>query len=93
MQVEGCQSLLETTPHKLYFLTLKWAVTEKFLRYLMGPTLSVYAYTCNNPLPYILTSAKLDATRLSWVEALSAYQFTITYSPCKTMRCQDCKVL
>lgn len=41
-------------------------------------------YTDNNPLTYILTSAKLDATGHRWVAALSAYQFSITYKPGKT---------
>jgi hypothetical protein len=47
----------------------------------MGQTFSVF--TDNNPLTYILTSAKLDATGHRWVAALSAYQFTITYKPGK----------
>lgn len=68
--------------HKLEFLALKWAITEKFSDYVMGQTFSVY--TDNNPLPYILTSAKLDATGHRWVAALSAYQFSITYKPGKT---------
>ena len=46
--------------HKLDFLCLKWAVTDKFHDYLYGNTFSVY--TDNNPLTYVLTSAKLDAT-------------------------------
>lgn len=68
--------------HKLEFLALKWAITEKFSDYVMGQTFSVY--TDNNPLTYILTSAKLDATGHRWVAALSAYQFSITYKPGKT---------
>jgi hypothetical protein len=48
----------------------------------MGQTFSVY--TDNNPLTYILTSDKQDATGHKWVAALSAYQFTITYKPGKT---------
>ena len=47
-------------PHKLEFLALKWAVTEKFKEYLYGSNV-FEAYTDNNPLTYILTSAKLDA--------------------------------
>lgn len=68
--------------HKLEFLALKWAITEKFSDYDMGQHFSVY--TDNNPLTYILTSAKLDATGHRWVAALSAYQFSITYKPGKT---------
>ena len=46
--------------HKLEFLALKWAVTEKFHEYLYGGNFDVY--TDNNPLTYVLTTAKLDAT-------------------------------
>ena len=44
--------------HKLEFLALKWAITDRFHEYLYGGTFDVY--TDNNPLTYILTSAKLD---------------------------------
>ena len=47
--------------HKLEFLALKWAITNRFHEYLYGGQFEVY--TDNNPLTYILTSAKLDATR------------------------------
>ncbi len=45
---------------KLEFLALKWAVTEKFNDYLYGNKFTVL--TDNNPLTYVLTTAKLDAT-------------------------------
>ena len=41
--------------HKLEFLALKWAITEKFPDYLYGGTFDVY--TDNNPLKYVLTTA------------------------------------
>ena len=41
--------------HKLEFLALKWAVTDRFHEYLYGGTFDVF--TDNNPLTYILTSA------------------------------------
>ena len=41
-------------------------------------------YTDNNPLIYILTTAKLDATGHRWVAALAAYNFTLNYRPGKT---------
>ena len=63
--------------HKLEFLALKWAVTEKFHDYLYG--MKFEAVTDNNPLTYILTSAKLDATGQRWVAALSSYNFNLTY--------------
>ena len=46
--------------HKLEFLALKWAITDKFHEYLYGSQFQVY--TNNNPLMYVLTTAKLDAT-------------------------------
>ena len=46
--------------HKLEFLALKWSVTERFHEYLYGGHFEVYMD--NNPLTYILTTAKLDAT-------------------------------
>ena len=46
--------------HKLEFLHLMWAVTDKFHDYLYGNNFTVY--TDNNPLTYVLSSAKLDAT-------------------------------
>ena len=51
--------------HKLEFLALKWAITDRFHKYLYGGTFDVY--TDNNPLTYILTSTKLDAVGQCWV--------------------------
>ena len=63
---------------KLEFLALYWAVTERFSDYLRyGPGFTVY--TDNNPLTYVLTSAKLNAVGLRWVAALADYNFTIKY--------------
>ena len=67
---------------KLEFLALKWAITEKFTDYLKyGPPFTVY--TDNNPLTYVLTTAKLNATGLRWVAELADYDFTIKYKPGK----------
>ena len=63
--------------HKLEFLALKWAITDKFHDYLCGATFEVV--TDNNPLTYVLTTAKLDATGHRWVAALSNYNFSLTY--------------
>lgn len=79
MLVGDLVSQNEITQHKLEFLALKWAITEKFSDYLTGQTFSVF--TDNNPLTYVLTSAKLDATGHRWVAALSSYNFSITYKP------------
>lgn len=65
--------------HKLEFLALKWAVTEKFHDYLYGHQFT--AWTDNNPLTYVLTTAKLDATGHRWLAALAAYSFDIKYRP------------
>lgn len=63
--------------HKLEFLALKWSVTEKFHDYLYGGHFTVV--TDSNPLTYILTSAKLDATGYRWLAALSNYDFKLQY--------------
>ena len=63
--------------HKLEFLALKWSVTEKFHDYLYGSSFTVI--TDNNPLTYILTSAKLDAASHRWLAALSTYDFKLQY--------------
>nr|ATA66765.1 Pol [Haliotis discus hannai] len=68
--------------HKLEFLALKWSVTEKFYDYLYGHNFTVM--TDNNPLTYVLTSAKLDATGHRWLAALSSFNFDIKYRPGKS---------
>ncbi len=40
--------------------------------------------TDSNPLNYILTSAKLDATSYRWLSALSTFSFTLYYRPGKS---------
>ena len=62
---------------KLEFLALKWSICERFNKYLYGGKFQVY--TDNNPLMYILMTAKLDATRQRWVASLANYDFTIHY--------------
>ena len=63
--------------HKLEFLALKWAVTEKFHDFLYGN--KTHVRTDNNPLTYVLTTAKLDATGHRWLAALANYDLTLTY--------------
>ena len=63
--------------HKLELLVLKWAVTDQFHEYLYGGEFEVY--TDNNPLTYILTMAKLDATGQRWVARLADYNFNLHY--------------
>ena len=68
---------------KLEFLALKWCITDKFNDYLIhGPPFEVI--TDNNPLTYILTSAKLNATGQRWVNQLANYNFSIKYRAGKT---------
>ena len=64
--------------HKLEFLALKWAMCKKFHEYLYGSK-PFEVYTDNNPLTYVLTSAKLDACGQRWVAKLANYNFTIKY--------------
>ena len=63
--------------YKLEFLALKWAITDQFPEYLYRGNFDVY--TDNNPLMYILTSAKLNAIDQCWVAALANYNFWLHY--------------
>ena len=60
-------------------MALKWALTDRFQEYLYGGTFDIY--TDNNPLTYILTSAKLDAVSQCWVASLGPYNFSLHYNP------------
>ncbi len=65
---------------KLEFLAMKWAICERFRDYLFySPPFTVY--TDNNPLTYVLTTAKLNATTHRWVAELADFQFSIKYRP------------
>ena len=64
--------------HKLEFLTLKWSVTHRFHEYLYRGTFDMY--TDNNPLTYILTTAKLDTIGQCWVAFLGPYNFSLHYN-------------
>ena len=68
--------------HRLEFLALKWVVVEKFHKYLDGSTFDIY--TDNNPLTYVLTTAKLDAASHCWVASLANYNFRLHYQAGKT---------
>ena len=71
------QSETKYPDHKLEFLCLKWAITEQFHEYLYGSTFDVY--TDNNPLTYVLTTAKLGAMGHRWVTSLPNYNFHLHY--------------
>ncbi|XP_051793415.1 uncharacterized protein b3gat1b isoform X1 [Acanthochromis polyacanthus] len=67
---------------KLEFLALKWAVCEKFRDYLFyAPYFTIY--TDNNPLTYVMSTAKLNAVGFRWVGELSDFRFDIRYRPGK----------
>ena len=68
--------------HKLEFLALKWAVTQKYHDYLYGHHFVVT--TDNNPLTYVLTTAKLDATGHRWLAELASYDFKLVYKAGRT---------
>ena len=68
---------------KLEFLALKWAATEKFRDYLYYSA-SFTVYTDNNPLTYILLSAKLSAVGHRWVAEVADFNFNIKYRPGKS---------
>ena len=50
-----------------------------FHEYLYGGTFNVYTH--NNPLTYILISAKLDAVGQRWVASLGPYNLSLHYNP------------
>ena len=62
---------------KLEFLTLKWAIMEQFLEYLMYKPFTMR--TDNNPLTYIMTTPNLDAMSHRWVNVLAGFDFKIEY--------------
>ena len=59
--------------HRLEFISLKWAISEKYHEFTV--------LTDNNPLTYVLTTAKLDATEHRWLATVAAYDFNIIYRP------------
>ncbi len=65
--------------HQLEFLAMKWAIVDKFHDYLYGAKFTVR--TDNNPLTYVLTTAKLNATGHRWLAALTTHDFDVEYKP------------
>ena len=61
----------------LEFLALKYAIMEHFKEYLLYQPFLVRAE--NNPLIYIMTTPKLDATVHQWVGALAKFNFWLEY--------------
>ena len=65
---------------KLEFLSLKWAVSKHFGDYLTYVK-QIEVHTDNNPLLYVLSSAKLNATGQRWVNELANFNINIHYKP------------
>ena len=65
---------------KLEFLALKWAITEHFRDYLFYAS-HFTVYTDNNPLTFVMISAKLNATGYRWVTELANFNFDMKYRP------------
>ena len=63
------------------FLALKWSVTERFHEYLYSGHFEIY--TDNNPLTYILTTARHDMTGQQWVSSLANYDIKRFYKSSK----------
>ena len=61
---------------------MKWAITEQFPEYLYGNTFNIY--TDNNPLTYVLSTAKLDAMGHRWIAGLANYNFHIHHKAGKS---------
>lgn len=74
--VEQCYAI-----HQLEFLALKWAIVDKFNDYLYGAKFTVC--TDNNPLMYVLSTAKLNVMGHHWLAALATYDFNVQYQPGK----------
>ena len=71
------QSKTKYAIHKLEFLCLEWAITEQFHKYLYGNTFDIY--TDNNPITYVLMTAKLDVMGHRWVTSLAKYNLHLHY--------------
>ena len=58
----------------------QWAICEQFCDYLYyAPSFVVYGD--NNPLTYVLSSAKLNASGLRWINEVAEFNFTIKHRP------------
>ena len=79
MQAVDCRVPREIT--KFINWNFLRCVCDKFHDYLYGNQFEVI--TDNNPLTYVLTTAKLDATGHRWLASLASYQFNIKYRPGK----------
>ena len=68
---------------KLEFPALKWAIYDHFRDYAYyAPNFIVY--TDKNPITFVISTTKLNATRHRWVAELSDFNFKIRYRPGKS---------
>ncbi|KAI7797198.1 hypothetical protein IRJ41_020208, partial [Triplophysa rosa] len=79
--------------HQLEFLALKWAVVDKFHDYLYGAQFVVR--TNNNPLTYVLSSAKLNATGHRYLKykpgSHNVDADLLSRHPCEPPQCSEWK--
>ena len=73
---------LNYSSYKLEFLSMKWAITEKFRDYLEGTHFVVY--TDNNPLTHYRNSQPKSALEQRWIAQLESFNFEVLYRPGKT---------
>ena len=66
---ESKKNMQNYSSMKLELLALYWAITVKFRDMLIGAELTVF--TDNNPLSYIQSTVKLEATEMRWVAELA----------------------
>lgn len=59
---------------KLEFLTLKWAITEKFRDYHYYDE-EFRVFSGNNPFSYVMNTTELHATGMHWIVELADYNF------------------
>lgn len=80
------KSMKDFSTLKLEFLTLRWAITQKFKEYLYGARFTVY--TDNNPLSYVLHTRN-SAVNMRWLSQLADYNFELVYRTGRTNVCAD----
>ena len=74
---------------KLELLAVKWAVCEKFRDYL-GYANHFEIFTDNNPVTYVMSTSKVNASTHRWISELSEFNFTCHYRPGKVHLDADC---
>ena len=80
------KSMCNYSSPKLELLALKWAVTKKFVDYLLGSKFTVY--TDNNPLACVQTS-KLGVSQICWLSELALFDSNGIYRLGKTNQATD----